>query len=310
MPAQPENVDTLGSTSVVVSTRGHAVTILRGLRGRRDAPQLRRPRVPALAPDLVHAYVTDDARGQLDVIDLRSRRVVRRLDVGRGAHHMAVDPAGNAVWVALGERARRITRWTTSDAGAPTRDGPRRPQGLAHDLAFSPTGRTVWVTYDDRASVGVFDAATGRLRHTIATGPPPQHWLSGRAAASTSQRQRRHPAHPLGRDRPHAPPRPHAVRVVQPRPRGRPRHGRVALPRHAHRARRQRSPTAPAAPRSRGSRRRDHRAPVESGPCSSPATRSPTRASGSPPRRTGRSHELAVEGPLLLLFYLFDWSST
>ena len=32
MPAQPENVDTLGSTSVVVSTRGHAVTILRGLR--------------------------------------------------------------------------------------------------------------------------------------------------------------------------------------------------------------------------------------------------------------------------------------
>src|SRR4029079_11751867 len=119
MPAQPENVDTLGSTSVVVSTRGPAGTILRGLRGVATLRSFGAPHVPALAPDLVHAYVTDDPRGQLDVIDLRSRRVVRRGGVGAGAHHMAVDPAGNAVWVALGERARRIVRLDTSDIAHP-----------------------------------------------------------------------------------------------------------------------------------------------------------------------------------------------
>jgi DNA-binding beta-propeller fold protein YncE len=179
MPAQPENVDTIGSTSVVVSTRGHAVTILRGLHVVATLRRFGAPHVPALAPDLVHAYVTDDARGQLDVIDLRSRRVVRRVDVGAGAHHMAVDPAGNAVWVALGERARTITTVDTSDPARPRVTGHVDPHGLAHDLAFSPTGRTVWVTYDDRASVGVFDAATGWLLHTIATGPPPQHLAFG-----------------------------------------------------------------------------------------------------------------------------------
>jgi len=179
MPAQPENVETLGSSSVVVSTRGHAVTILHGLRVVATLRSFGAPHVPALAPDLTHAYVTDDARGQLDVIDLRSRRVVRRVNVGPGAHHMAVDPLGNAVWVALGERARTITTVDTSDTARPRVTGHVDPHGLAHDLAFSPSGRTVWVTYDDRSSVGVFDAATGRLLDTVPTGPPPQHLAFG-----------------------------------------------------------------------------------------------------------------------------------
>ena len=179
MPADPENVAANGTDAVVVSTRGRAVTLLRGLRVVATLHGFGSPHIPALAPDLVHAYVTDDARGHLDVIDLRRRRVVRRVEVGAGAHHMAVDGAGNAVWVALGERARRITTLDTSDAARPRVTGHVNPHGLAHDLAFSPSGRTVWVTYDDRPSVAVFDAGSGRLLHTIAAGPPPQHLAFG-----------------------------------------------------------------------------------------------------------------------------------
>jgi DNA-binding beta-propeller fold protein YncE len=175
MPADPQNVAAIGSDAVVVSTRGHAVTILRGLRVVATLRDFGAPHIPAMAPDLLHAYVTDDARGQLDVIDLRRRRVVRRLFVGYGAHHMAVDGPGNALWIALGERAHTITTVDTSNPARPRVTGHVEPRGLAHDLAFSPSGRTVWVTYDDRSSVGVFDAATGRLLHTIPAGPPPQH---------------------------------------------------------------------------------------------------------------------------------------
>ena len=45
-------------------------------------------------------------------------------------------------------------------------------------------------------------------------------------------------------------------------------------------------------------------------PCCSPATRSPTRASGLAPREPVALRELVAEEPLLLLFYLFDWSAT
>ena len=52
--------------------------------------------------------MTDDRRGQLVVISLTSRRVVRKLEVGAGAHHIAVSPDGSRLWIALGERARTI----------------------------------------------------------------------------------------------------------------------------------------------------------------------------------------------------------
>src|SRR5205814_5394980 len=69
MPAQPENVDTLGSTAVVVSTRGHSATILRGLHVVKVLRNFARPHIAALAPDGEWAYVSDDARGTISVIE-------------------------------------------------------------------------------------------------------------------------------------------------------------------------------------------------------------------------------------------------
>jgi hypothetical protein len=183
MPADPENVVVdpgfgLGPpTAVVVSARAGAVTLVDG-RTLRVVKVLRgfgSPHLPLIVPDHLLAYVTDDARGQLAVIDLVHRRVVRKIFVGYGAHHMAISPDWSRLWIALGERARSITALDTSSPATPRVIGHVDPRGEAHDLAFGPSGARVWVTYDDRSSVAIFSARTGRRLRTIPAGPPPQH---------------------------------------------------------------------------------------------------------------------------------------
>ena len=183
MPADPENVEVdpgfgLGpATAVVVSARAGAVTLVDGRR-LRVVKVLRgfgSPHIPLIVPGHLIAYVTDDARGQLAVIDLVHRRVVRKVFVGYGAHHMAISPDWSRLWIALGERARRIAVLDTTNPRAPRLVGHVDPGGEAHDLAFDPQGRRVWVTYDDRSSVAVFDAQSRGLVRTIPAGSPPQH---------------------------------------------------------------------------------------------------------------------------------------
>jgi hypothetical protein len=164
MPADPENVETGARTAVVVSTRGAAVTIVDvgRLRVEKVLRGFGTPHIPLIGADGRFAYVTDDERGQLVVIDLTHRRVTRRVFVGLGAHHMAEDEAGNQLWIALGERARSIAIVDVSDPGRPHLTGHVKTREV-HDLAFSPSGARVWVTYGDRPEIGVFSTATGRL---------------------------------------------------------------------------------------------------------------------------------------------------
>jgi YD repeat-containing protein len=177
MPMDPQNVEANDRVAVVVSTRGAAVTIV-------DVPRLQvrkvirgfgSPHIAALSPGGRFAYVTDDARGELDVINVVRSKVVRRLFVGLGAHHMAVRPDGQQLWIALGERARRIVICDTSNAARPRVIGHLTPDGAAHDLAFTPEGRRVWVTHDDRSTVTLYDAETRNRVITLAAGRPPQH---------------------------------------------------------------------------------------------------------------------------------------
>ena len=173
VPADPENVEICGSVAAVVSTRGGAVTLVDAakLKVRRILRGFGTPHIAACSPDGHYVYVTDDARGQLAVIH---NRVVRKIFVGQGAHHMAASPDQPRLWIALGERARSIVVLDTTEAANPRLIARIAPHGLAHDLAFSPDGRNVWVTYDDRSEIGVF-SAQGRFRHFLPAGSPPQH---------------------------------------------------------------------------------------------------------------------------------------
>jgi DNA-binding beta-propeller fold protein YncE len=182
MPADPENVAVVGAKwAVVVSPRAGAVTVLStpSLRIVRVLRGLASPHIVAETADSQGAYVTDDASGRLDVIRLSGRpRVVRSVFVGAGAHHLAISPSGNELWVALGERARTIVVLDVSDPWRPRVVGHFDPGFAAHDLAFSSDWR-VWVTAADRRFVTVFDSRTRRPVARIPAGAPPQHVAFG-----------------------------------------------------------------------------------------------------------------------------------
>jgi DNA-binding beta-propeller fold protein YncE len=179
MPADPENVEACTGvrTAVVISTRGRAVTLVdtKRLRIIRVLHGFQKPHIAAITPSGRYAYVTDDARGKLVVIDLRHNREVSHYFVGFGAHHLAISPDGRRTWVALGEHAHRIIVLDTSR--------PTRPRAIAqihlrhngHDLAFSPGGARVWVTDSDNSRVTIYNARTRRPLKSFDGGLPPQH---------------------------------------------------------------------------------------------------------------------------------------
>jgi DNA-binding beta-propeller fold protein YncE len=191
LPADPQNVAVVGNKfAVVVSARAGAVTVV-------STPSLRivhvfrgfsNPHLAAAGADLRSALVTDDRSGQLVVLGLSARpRVLRRVFVGVGAHHLGVSPEGNQAWIALGERARTIVVVDTSNPMRPKVVGHFDPGFAAHDIAFSPGGERVWVTASDRRSVTIFDAATRRPVAHVPAGAPPQHVAFGlRVAFVTS----------------------------------------------------------------------------------------------------------------------------
>jgi DNA-binding beta-propeller fold protein YncE len=174
MPSDPQNVAVCGQTAVVVSVRSGAVTLVdtSTLKVRRVLRGFGSPHIPACSPDGRYIYVTDDARGQLAVI---RERVIRKVFVGYGAHHIAPSPDQPRLWIALGERARSIAVVDTTNPARPRLIGHVDPHGFAHDLAFAPKGRRVWVTYDAGVHVRIFDASTQRPLKALYGGAPPQH---------------------------------------------------------------------------------------------------------------------------------------
>lgn len=161
---------------VVCSPAAGTVTLLSwpGLRPVAVLHRFHTPEIAALTPDGEWALVSD-ATGTVSTIQLSSHRIVGRVWVGRGAHHMAISPDQRVAWVALGETASTIVRLDITDPAHIRAAGRIHPATPSHDLAFSPSGRTVWVTSSNSPYVTVFNAATGRPVATVPAGTAPQH---------------------------------------------------------------------------------------------------------------------------------------
>ncbi|HEU0192765.1 MAG TPA: hypothetical protein VFQ71_01120 [Gaiellales bacterium] len=162
---------------VVVSPDAGAVTILSWPALRRLAVlhAFRSPQIAAVTPDGEWALISDAATGDVSTIELANDRVVGRVHVGFGAHHMAVSPDQRRAWVALGETARTIVRLDLRNPRHPLVVGRIHLRQPAHDLAFTPDAQTVWVTSAKAPDVTVRSARTGRLLATVPAGPAPQH---------------------------------------------------------------------------------------------------------------------------------------
>jgi DNA-binding beta-propeller fold protein YncE len=167
-----------GGPVAVVSPGSGAVTVfsvaLRRVAVFRD---LRSPQLAAFTPDGQYLLVTDAAAGTLTSIELARMRVVGRVLVGTGAHHLAVSPNDRRAWVALGESANTIVVVDVADPRHLRVLRRLHPTALAHDLAFSPDGRTVWVSSASQPYVSVYGAASGRMVDTVPAGRAPQHVL-------------------------------------------------------------------------------------------------------------------------------------
>src|SRR2546423_2740454 len=165
---------------VVCSPAAGTVTLLSWPRLRPVAVlhRFQTPEIAAITPDGEWALVSD-AAGTVSTIELASHRIVDRIWVGRGAHHMAVSPNGRVAWVALGETARTIVGVDVTDPSHLRVAGRFHPRTASHDLAFSPDGKTVWVSSSDAPYVTVYNAATSRPLATVPAGTAPQHVVFG-----------------------------------------------------------------------------------------------------------------------------------
>jgi len=186
-PPGPRSIETvMPRTAVVACTEGGSVVLVdsSNRRVRRVLDDFSKPRYTAAAgfrdhvpagPAATIAYVTDSGRGELVVVDVGAGRIVHRVEVGEGARHLAIDPSGTRIWVALGTKAPAIA---VLDASDPRRPRVRRriePVDLAHDIGFSHDGATVWVTSGSERQIALHDPRTGRPVRTLAAGSAPQH---------------------------------------------------------------------------------------------------------------------------------------
>jgi DNA-binding beta-propeller fold protein YncE len=181
----PRSIESGGGHVVVAHPAAGALSLLtcRPARVRRTLRGLGAPRYTAIAPDGAHAFVTDGERGELVVVDLRRARIVAGVEVGAGARHVTLDPAGRTVWAALGSSAAAIAVVDVSDPRRPRLRRRVHPPFLAHDVVFSPSGRRVWVTSGRVPRVAVLPA--GATGHPVLLGADaaPQHVAFGRGVA-------------------------------------------------------------------------------------------------------------------------------
>jgi DNA-binding beta-propeller fold protein YncE len=189
-PPDPRSIESIGGTAALVAhvEPGRLTLIGSDLRVRGIRGLLEEPRYAAVASGGRHAYVTDSGRGELVVVDLEERAIVRRLRVGGTPRHLAVHPSLPArLWVVLGNKASEIAVVDARVADRPRVVGRVHPPFLAHDVGYEPRGARVWVTSGDRRRLAVYDDRGTRLLRTLRSDAPPQHvtFLGGRALVAS-----------------------------------------------------------------------------------------------------------------------------
>lgn len=106
-----------------------------------------------------YAYVTDERRGQLVVIDLSTRKIVGRAAVGRRPRSVA---AGDLVLVAHGDAQPQVTVVDVYRPRAPELVGRLSVPGPAYDISEQPDSNMAYFTNGERGGVGAIDT-NGRI---------------------------------------------------------------------------------------------------------------------------------------------------
>ncbi|MEA2686063.1 MAG: hypothetical protein QOE93_1258, partial [Actinomycetota bacterium] len=119
-----------------------------------------------VAPDGTVAFVSNQGRHGVSVIDIASMTEVGFIDTRRGAHGLNVSRDGQSLYVSnrldgsisVIDLASRSVRATWAVGGSPDM------------MQVSADGSQLWVSNRYHGSVSVIDTASGGVLHTIATG--------------------------------------------------------------------------------------------------------------------------------------------
>jgi hypothetical protein len=181
----PRSIEAAGGQALVAHTDAGALTLLEGrpVRVRRVLRDLGEPRYTAVAPDGIHAYVTDSSRGELVVLDLERGRIVGGGEVGARARHVTIAPDGQTLWVALGTKAQAVAVVDLSHPRRPRVRGLLQPPFLAHDVACSPGGRRLWISSGNSNRLALYSPGAARPLALLHAGLPPQHVSFGAGRA-------------------------------------------------------------------------------------------------------------------------------
>ncbi len=132
------------------------------------------PRYTVMHPFERIAFVSDSKREEIAVVDLVTRKVIRRIRVPGPARHLTLDAEGSRLWTSLGSKARTIAVVDVSEPTMPRLERTISPPFLAHDVVFAPDGRA-WVTSGSRAAIAVYEADARRPALILSAAAPPQH---------------------------------------------------------------------------------------------------------------------------------------
>ncbi len=179
----PRSIESGGlPLAVVAHTQHGAVSLLGGapFRVRKELDVFAEPRYTAVHPSGGIAYVTDSRAGEVVVLDLAGRRVLRRVDVPGPARHVSLSPDGRTLWTSLGSTARQVAVLDATHARRPRLVATVTPPFLAHDVVFAPGGDEVWVTSGSERRVALYGHESRRLLRALAADAPPQHVAFGR----------------------------------------------------------------------------------------------------------------------------------
>lgn len=181
-------------TAWISSEKDHSLTLvdMKTLAVSGSVATCKRPRHLQMAPGTSLLYVACGDSSQADVIDVTTRKSVRRLPLGDEPEAFDFSADGKAIYVSLEDEG--ALGFVDAASGKLTRSTPvgKEPEGVK----TSPDGKLVYVTSEVANLVHAVDAASGAVLKNIAVGKRPRRfaitpdgkelWVTNELSASVS----------------------------------------------------------------------------------------------------------------------------
>lgn len=116
------------------------------------------------------AFVLNSKSSSVSIVDMTTRREVRRIPALREPHHIVLSPDGKSLLI--GDTAGNQIMFVDPTTGAVLR---RAPVSDPYHLAFSPDGKYLVVNGLARGQVDVYDAATMAMIKRFPADSTPSH---------------------------------------------------------------------------------------------------------------------------------------